>query len=243
MNMTNAQLVLTEMESLGTEQARKTYQRHGVGDNVLGVSYADLGKFQKKLKTNHEMALDLWDSGIHDAQVLALMVADPQQADSATLDKWVQSLNNYVITDAFSGYVAITHLAQAKAEAWIQSDNEWISTAGWNILGALATHDTPLPHAYFEHLLNVIERDLHSSKNRTRYAMNSVVIAIGGRNPLLQVKAVAAAKRIGKVQVDHGLTNCKTPDAASYIQKVVDHKTKLAESNAIRKPAKSRVKA
>ena len=124
MNVTNANVILTELESLGTEQARKTYRRHGVGENVWGVSYSDLGKYQKKIKTNHEIALDLWASGIHDAQILALMVADPQQADSATVDKWATTLNNYVITDAFAAYVAKTPLARQKAEEWIKSNHE-----------------------------------------------------------------------------------------------------------------------
>ncbi len=234
MDVSNANLILTEMERLGTEQARKTYKRHGVGDNVYGVSYSDLGKFQKKLKINHDIALDLWASGIHDAQILALLIADPHKADSTTLDKWVQTLNNYVITDAFGAYVAKTPLAWQKAEAWIQADHEWIAAAGWDILGSLASNDTTLPDSYFEPYLAIIERDLHNAKNRTRHSMNNALIAIGARNPTLQPNAVATAKRIGKVKVDHGLTNCKTPDAISYMQKVIDHKTKKLEKTTIK---------
>ncbi len=235
MNVTNANVILSEMEGLGTEQARKTYKRHGVGDNAYGVSYSDLGKFQKKLKTNHEIALDLWNSGIHDAQILSLMIADPQKADSKQLDQWVQSLTNYVMTDAFSAYIAKTPLAKEKADMWIQSDKEWVSSAGWNVIAHLAMDDTTLPDSYFEGLLQVIERDLPNALNRTRHEMNNALIAIGARNPALQANAVAEARRIGKVKVDHGLTNCKTPDAVSYIQKTVDHR--------MAKAAKSKVKA
>ena len=240
MNVTDAKSILADMQTLGTEQARKTYQRHGVGDKVFGVSYADLGKFQKKLKTNHAIALDLWTSDFHDAQVLACMIADPQQADAVLLEKWVKTLSNYVITDAFSGYVAKSPLAKAKAEAWIKSDKEWMSSAGWNIVGSLAKNDTSLTDAWFAARLITIERDLQTSKNRTRHTMNNTLIAIGGRNPLLQTKALAAAKRIGKVVVDHGLTNCKTRDAVASLQRDGDSKTKYSDS-APRKPAKSRV--
>ncbi len=236
MSVTDAKSILTEMETLGTEQARKTYQRHGVGDKVYGVSYADLGKFQKKLKTNHKIALDLWASGFHDAQVLACMIADPQQADSASLDKWSKTLSNYVITDAFSGYVAKSSLAQTKAEAWIKSDKEWISSAGWNIIGTLAKNDTSLADAWFAECVAAIERDLQTSKNRTRHTMNNTLIAIGARNPRLQAKALATAKRIGKVVIDHGLTNCKTRDAVATLQGDSQRKTK-SSGGVIRKPA------
>lgn len=238
MSALDAQAILAEMEALGTEQTRKTYKRHGIGDNQFGVSYSNLYKIQKRIKINHALALELWNSGIYDAQVLAYLVADPQQADSDTLDKWAYSSTNYGISDALVVYVAKSPLAKVKAEAWIQSDNEWVSQAGWNILGRIARDDTSLPDSYFEAYLATIERDIHSAKNYTRYAMNNALIAIGVRNPALQAEAVAVAERIGKVEVDHGQTSCKTPDAITYIHKTVDHNMKMAESRAIRKAAK-----
>lgn len=60
---------------------------------------------------------------------------------------------------------------------------------------------------------------MHQRKNRVRFAMNSALIAIGGRNPQLEERAMAIAQVIGKVIVDHGETNCKTPDAATAIEK------------------------
>ena len=54
--------------------------------------------------------------------------------------------------------------------------------------------------------------------------MNSALIAIGIRNSALESKALSAAKKIGKVDVDHGETSCKTPDAAKYIRKTVERK-------------------
>jgi len=59
-----------------------------------------------------------------------------------------------------------------------------------------------------------------------RNAMNNALIAIGIRNPHLEKKAIAAAQKIGKVEVDHGETGCKTPDAIPYIQKSLDRKRK-----------------
>jgi len=86
--------------------------------------------------------------------------------------------------------------------------------------------DSSLSDDYFSDLLSTIETNIHQAKNRTRYSMNNALIAIGIRNPLLQKKATAAAKRIGTVHVDHGETGCKTPDAVSYIIKTVQRKKK-----------------
>jgi hypothetical protein len=84
--------------------------------------------------------------------------------------------------------------------------------------------DDELPDEYFENHLEMIERGIHSAKNRVRAAMNGALIGIGMRNSRLEKKALAAAARIGRVEVDHGETGCKTPDAAAYIRKAAARK-------------------
>src|SRR5688572_9027568 len=125
--MTDVQ-ILDELRTLGTEQNRKLYKRRGVGDNVYGVSYADLKKLVKRIKVDHDLAQKLWASGNHDARILALMIADPKKADSDLLERWVRDLQDYVVADALAGYVAQTALAREKMEHWMASDSEWIST-------------------------------------------------------------------------------------------------------------------
>jgi 3-methyladenine DNA glycosylase AlkD len=214
-----AKELLQELESLGTEQNRKIYKRHGIGENMFGVSYANLGKLKKRIKVDHDLAQKLWASGNHDARVLATMIADPAQADDKLLESWVKDLSNYVITDAFAMFAGQTPLTRQKAEKWTKAKGEWIASAGWILLGSVAMRDKDLPDDYFENILAIVERDIHSSKNRVKYSMNNALIGIGLRNDSLEKKAIAAAKRIGKVGVDHGETGCKTPDAVAYIQK------------------------
>jgi 3-methyladenine DNA glycosylase AlkD len=218
--MTDTDL-LRELETLGSEQTRRTYKRHGVGDNQYGVSYANLSKFQKKIRTDHNLARKLWASGVHDAQILATMIADPSKMTSKEIDKWSKDLSNYVLTDALAGLVSKTSLAREKAEEWTKSKDEWVGSAGWQILSALAQRDPALPESFFVPYLRTIQSDIHTRKNRVRYAMNGALIGIGARNSNLEKKSLTVAGKIGKVEVDHGNTGCKTPDAAEYIANMV----------------------
>lgn len=214
------QEVMEQLKRLGTAQNVKIYKRHGAGDNLFGVSFANLGKLKKKIKTDHALAEKLWASGNTDARTLATMVADPARASEQLLDNWVRDTNYYCLIDLVVRNLASqTPFARKKMEEWIQSDDEWVGRAGWGLLGMLAMQKNSLPDSYFEHYLARLERDIHRSKNRTREAMNGALIAVGMRSTALQKKSLAAAKRIGKVEVDHGETGCKTPDAAAYIQK------------------------
>jgi 3-methyladenine DNA glycosylase AlkD len=222
----NLQETLDTLKSLGTEQNRKIYRRHGAGEDVYGVSFAHLKDLKKKIKTAHDLAVALWDSGNHDARMLAEMIADPKRLDAGTLDAWAKGLRNYVETNALGNLAAKSPHARETMARWLASDEELIASAGWRILAHAAMNEDALPDEYFERFLSTIERDIGDSQNRVRHEMNNALIAIGIRNPALQEKAFAAAARIGKVEVDHGETGCKTPDAVGYIRKVLERKKK-----------------
>lgn len=227
----NLQQALQQLEEMGTAQNRKVYGRHGVGDNMFGVSFANQNKLAKAIKRDHGLARELWATGNHDARILATMVADPKQADDALLDLWANDLDNYVVTDAFSGFVGKTQMTRDRAEQWTGSEGEWAGRTGWHLVAHLAMKDQALPDDYFTAHLSTIEGEIHTRKNRVRDAMNNALIAIGIRNETLEQEALAAA-RIGKVEVDHGETGCKTPDAADYIHRTLARRQQKAKAAA-----------
>ena len=213
--------VMKELKALGTAQNRKVYARHGGGENMFGVSFANLGKLKKQLKVNHELAEQLWASGNQDARVLATMIADPNVLTDKQAEAWLKDLSNYGLSEMFGDLVAKSPLALKKAEKWHKSKDEWVATTGWRMIAQLAMTDPQLTDEYFDPYLELIANGIHQQKNRVRYEMNGALIAIGIRNEKLEKKAITIAKKIGKVEVDHGETGCKTPDAAEYIAKAL----------------------
>lgn len=222
----NDKQVLKHLETAGTAQNRKVYARHGVGSNMYGVSFAKLNDIAKMIETDHELARRLWNTGNHDARILATMIADPGALSPREMDAWVKELDNYVAADAFAGMVAKCPAAQRKADKWCKSRHEWIGRAGWQLVAALAADDPELADGYFEAKLGVIREEIHTRKNQVRDAMNRALIAIGVRNMRLERRALAVASAVGKVEVDHGETSCKTPDAVAYIKRTVEYRAR-----------------
>ena len=215
----NYRETMRQLRLMGTAQNRKVYGRHGVGRPMFGVSYADLGKLEKAIRVDHSLALRLWESGNHDACVLATRVADPGKMTSRQLDDWARQIDSYVLGDAFSGLVARSGMAQKKFEQWRGRQAEFVGQVAWNLLVSLTRRADELPDEYFEEQLVTIEDQVHGRKNWVRYSMNLALIAIGMRNAALEKKAIAAARRIGPIEVDHGETGCKTPDPIPYIKR------------------------
>src|SRR4051794_38584364 len=114
----NAAEALRELESRGTDQARKTYGRHGADANVFGVSYADLKSLKKKIKVDQTLAEALWQSGNHDARILATMIADPKAMPAERIDAWSADLTNAILAGALAGLAAQAPEARTLMERW-----------------------------------------------------------------------------------------------------------------------------
>jgi 3-methyladenine DNA glycosylase AlkD len=208
---------MKKLESCGTAQNRKTWGRHGIKGEMFGVSFANLYKLQKQIKVDHALAEQLWATGNYEAQVLATLVADPNAMTDKQFEEWAKGLNCHGIAVMYGKLVIRSPLARKKAEKWYKSKDELIASLGWMLISGLALGDNDLPDDYFDPYLRLIESGIHKQMNRVRYEMNGALITIGLRNDRLEKKAMGVARKIGKVIVDHGDTDCKTPDAVEYI--------------------------
>jgi 3-methyladenine DNA glycosylase AlkD len=218
--------VMKQMKTCGTEQNRKTWGRYGIQGEMFGVSFANLYKFQKQIKVDHELAEQLWATGNYDAQVLATLVADPNAMTDKQFEEWAKGLNNNGIALMYGKLLIRSPLARKKAEKWHKSKDELIASVGWMLISGLALGNNELPDEFFDPYLKLIESGIHKQKNWVRYEMNGALITIGLRNERMEKKATQVAKKIGKVIVDHGNTECKTPDAVEYIARTKAYRNK-----------------
>ncbi|NNE93584.1 MAG: DNA alkylation repair protein [Verrucomicrobiales bacterium] len=226
--------ILAELKSLGTVQTRKTFARHGITGDYYGVRYGDLEKLAKRLKRERESALaaGLWESGNHDAMVLATKIADPASLTKRQAEAWVRDVKNRLEVCAIAALVGQMEFAPDLADKWITASparSEWKVISGWTLIADIAMNQkqhADVKVAWFRGHLKTIQSEIHEAINWVRYEMNGALIAIGSRNEALRKSAEAAANRIGKVDVDHGDTSCKTPDAIPYLEKVWARKKK-----------------
>jgi len=214
--------VMAALEDMGTEQNQKVYKRHGAKEPLFGVSFANLKKLKKSIKKDHNLALQLWDTKNVDAQLLACMVADAEQVTLTQANAWINDTSYYALADEVGDLVAHSPSARKLMDKWMKSKKEFVKQGGYTVLSSLLRKDpSQFSQAECETFLDTIATEIHNAPNRARYTMNVAVIAFGAWHPECADMAVETAKRIGKVDVDHGDTNCKTPDAASYIEKTL----------------------
>jgi 3-methyladenine DNA glycosylase AlkD len=213
--------VMEQLAKMGTDQTVKIYKRHGVNNELYGVSFGNLKKLKKELKKDHKLAVNLWDTDNYEARILATYIADPEKITKELATKWVNSLEYYVISEVLSSLIAKTPIWRELMEEWMQSDKEFVKSTAYYVFANVLKLKGTISEKEIEEQLSIITSNIHSESNRVKHTMNNALMAIGIFRPEFQQQAIDSAKIIGKVEVDHGKTNCKTPDAIDYIQRAV----------------------
>jgi 3-methyladenine DNA glycosylase AlkD len=218
-----AKEIVQELKRLGKESYKKVLLKHGVKEPVFGVSVEELKKIQKRHKKDHQLALDLYDTGIYDAMYLAGLMVDDRKMSTKDLQHWVETANCAMLCDYTVPWVAAeSGHGRELALRWIESGKEGIAAAGWATLSSWVsiTPDAELDLAELKHLLQRVAKTIHDQPNRVRYVMNGFVIAVGSYVQALTPLALETAAKMGRVSVDVGDTECKVPSATEYIKKV-----------------------
>ncbi|MBI5708381.1 MAG: DNA alkylation repair protein [Armatimonadetes bacterium] len=219
-----AQQIISEIEPLGTEGYRRVLRNHGVPEPLLGVKIEELKKYEKAIKKDYQLALDLFDTGIYDAMYLAGLIADETKMTQDDLRSWQKKAGSSPVAEYAVAWVAAEgpHGWDLALE-WIDSGDEDAAVVGWGTLSSVVAvrEDSQLDINALKELLERVKTTIHDQPNRVRSKMNGFVISLGSYVSALTDEALKAGEEIGRVKVDMGKTACKVPFAPDYIRKVV----------------------
>jgi len=195
----DAKRVLKELRSKADPVAVKGMKRFAIGGGkIYGISIPELRTIAKSVGRDHQLARELWRSGVHEARILASMVDDPKLLTAAQMESWVHDFDSWDVCDqCCSNLFDKTELAFEKAKEWSTRKAEFEKRAGFTLMAALAVHDKTSPDAKFEEFLAWIEKNrAEDNRNFVKKAVNWALRQIGKRNSRLNTKAIEVALRI-----------------------------------------------
>ena len=192
--------ILKKLKALSNPEAIEGMAKYGINtDNTYGVSIPNLRKIAREAEKDHELAQQLWSSGVHEARILASMVDDPTLVTKAQMETWVDDFNSWDVCDqCCNNLFWKTESVYRKAVEWSSNDKEFIKRAGFVLMACLAVHDKKADDRQFEKFLRIIAREASDSRNFVKKAVNWVLRQIGKRNLNLNKKAIETAEEIRK---------------------------------------------
>ena len=199
--MSNAKDIIKKLESLGSAKNREGMARFGINtETACGVPIPALRKLAKQIGKNHELAIELWQTKIHEAQILASLLAEPEKLTEKQMEEWIKDFNSWDVCDQVCmNLFDKTPIAYKKAGEWSARYDEFEKRAGFALMAALAAHDKSAPDKNFIKFLPFITRKSGDDRNFVKKSVNWALRQIGKRNLLLNKLAVKTAEEIKKI--------------------------------------------
>ncbi|AFM25161.1 DNA alkylation repair protein [Desulfomonile tiedjei] len=200
-NRSNKELmewILATFESCRNPEAVLGMARYGISpEKTYGISIPRLRKIAREVRRNHQLAILLWDSGIHEARILASMIAVPSELTEEQMDSWVRDLDSWDVCDqCCNNFFRKTPFAWDKALEWSRQQEELVKRAGFVLMATLAVHENKEPDERFVRFFSIIKRESSDERNFVRKAVNWALRQIGKRNVVLNRAAIECAERI-----------------------------------------------
>ena len=190
--------LIEQLRVLGSEKDREGMGRYGINvDRAFGVSLFALHPLAKPYRGDHHLALALWETGYHEARLLAVLVDDPAQVTPGQMDAWAADFDSWDITDqATTSLFDLTAFGWDKAREWSDAEPEFVKRGAFALMAGLAVHDKEAPDQAFSALFPIIEREAGDPRNFVKKAVNWALRNIGKRDAVLNAEAVECARRI-----------------------------------------------
>ncbi|RSM57952.1 DNA alkylation repair protein [Amycolatopsis sp. WAC 01376] len=208
---------MAELAALDDPRARQVNEKHG---DDHGVNLGKLRALAKRLKTQQELSLELWDTDDTAAKLLALLICRPKAFERADLDRMVREARTPKVHDWLVNYVVKKNPhAEELRLAWSADPDPVVASAGW----ALTTERVAKKPEGLDltRLLDVIEAELKTAPDRLQWAMNHCLAQIGIDHAEHRARAIGIGERLEVLKDYPTPPNCTSPFAPVWIAEIV----------------------
>ncbi len=193
----NVDEVLEKLKSLATEDHLSKLSHFGINDpTALGIKVPLLRILAREIGKNHELAIELWSTGVHEARLLASMIEDPRKIVEKQFDAWVSEFDSWDICDQTCSILGKTPFAVQKINDFSTRPEEFVKRTAFVLMCEQAVHHKNIEVEAFYPFLEIIEREAWDERNFVRKAVNWALRQIGKRNEALRIKAIDTCERI-----------------------------------------------
>ncbi|MBC9004080.1 DNA alkylation repair protein [Micromonospora aurantiaca (nom. illeg.)] len=209
--------VTAELAALDDPKIRAVNERHG---DDHGVNLGKLRAVAKRLKTQQELARELWATGDSAARLLAMLICRPKAYGRDELDAMLREARTPKVHDWLVNYVVKkSPHAEPLRLAWSADRDPVVASAGWALTTErVARNPDGLDLAG---LLDVIEAEMAGAPERLQWAMNHCLAQIGIEHPAYRDRAIGIGERLGVLKDYPTPPGCTSPYAPVWINEMV----------------------
>ena len=191
-------IILAALREKSDEHNRLGMARYGIRtENALGISVPEIRAMAKQNGIDHGMAVELWQTEIHEARLLAIFIADYRQVTPELMEEWASEFDSWDVTDQCCNHLfRKTPYAWETVERWAVREEEFVKRAAFALIASLAMHDRKADARRFRRCLDIIRSAATDDRNFVKKAVNWALRQIGKRHVEVHPFALQLAEEL-----------------------------------------------
>lgn len=190
--------LIEELKTAGNPDHLPGMARYGIDvERAFGVRIPVIRELAGKIRQDHSLALRLWQTGIHEARILAGMIADPDRCTRKFARAWIRDFRSWDLCDQ-----TVMNLLEKCPQAWewalrwAPRENQWFRRTGFVLMARLAVSDKQAGNRRFDPFFPLIRHCADDDRNLVKKAVNWALRQMGKRNLALHEKCVRLAEEL-----------------------------------------------
>lgn len=186
--------------------------------STYGIGLTKLRKFAKGIKKDANLARELWVKPVYDMKIISILVDEPKKLTRERLEEQIIDLDFWMLSYAYTGsFLAMSPIRSEVTYEWLNSKDDLKRRIAFSMIVGVLNAEKPLNEEFASSLIDRIEKEIQSEENFVKDQMNYALFGLGKMTKALHTKALAVAKKIGKVDVDYGDNSCEAPDCVKHL--------------------------
>jgi len=189
--------IVRHLGSLRNEANIAGMARYGIDTSTaLGITTPQMQAIVRQVKRNHGRALQLWQTGLRDARMAAILTADPHRLTKEEARAWAAGFNSWEIVDTAADLFTQTPFWSELIAEFAADEREYVRRTAFAMIAGATVHNKQEPDVRLLAYLPLIEAHATDPRNFVRKAVNWALRNIGKRNRACYAPALALAEKL-----------------------------------------------
>lgn len=194
----NSREVITELHSLASGKYKSNVVRMGIPEEYcIGVSTGEVRNIAKKIGKSNELAFELWNTGYHEARLLAVLVFDKKSIAHSDIENLMGEVISWDLCDHLCKNLIVKMKDYEEfIYQWIISTHIYKKRAAYTLIATSAIHNKKLSNDTLDDYLKLIKDDLDIEHEHVKKAVSWALREIGKRDFDYNEKALLVAHEL-----------------------------------------------
>lgn len=192
------QEIIGQLQAMANEKYKANIIKLGIPEeNSIGVSTTEVRALAKKIEKSQELAYALWQTGYHEARLLAVLLFDKKKMTLKEVDILMSEVISWDLCDHLCKNLIVKMKDYDRLiSLWLTSNHTYKKRGAFTLMASAVIHDKNIAEETIDSYLSLIQEHSQDEQDHVKKSVSWALREIGKRDFDCNEKALLLAHNL-----------------------------------------------